>query len=456
MSEEQDNQQQTLSQLDTEESRVDNIELQLSSIEIRSDEVQEILGYIPNWIVRWGITLFFAVIIVFMVGSWFFKYPDVIMSTIVITTENPPAAIVSRTSGKIQELFVKDTQQINAGDNVALIETASDFRHVQDLKQKILPFKKTPSPFDIIADIQLNENYRLGELQSSYSVFLKAYRDCRYFISLDFHNKKIKAFQMQFERQKNLHESSIRQSKIMEQEFALSKKQFERSGLLFKDGIISKNDYENAKSTFLQQEYSLEGARSSLSSQKIQLAQLEQSIMELRMDFRERKTQLETSLKQAYDNLSGQIAQWEQTYLLKSPVKGVVTFTKYWSVNQNVKAGDTVITVIPENTGKMIGKVELPIQGSGKVELGQKVNIKLINYPHTDYGMVRGIVRSKSLVATDNKYVLEVDLPDGLFTSYKEELVFTQEMQGSAEIITEDIRLLERILKPIKNIMEKM
>ena len=35
-------------------------------------------GQIPAWIVRWGITLLFLVVVALLVGSCFFKYPDVI------------------------------------------------------------------------------------------------------------------------------------------------------------------------------------------------------------------------------------------------------------------------------------------------------------------------------------------------------------------------------------------
>ena len=69
---------------------------------------------------------------------------------------------------------------------------------------------------------------------------------------------------------------------------------------------------------------------------------------------------------------------------------------------------------------------------------------------------MRSCQPSKSRVASDNFYSLEVELPDGLVTSYKKKLEFTPEMQGTAEIITEDIRLLERFFKPIKSILKKM
>lgn len=430
-------------------------EIDISSIEIRSEEVQEIMGYIPHWIIRQGIMLFFAVIIVFMVGSYFFKYPDVILSSIVVTTETPPAAIVARTTGKIQELFVLNNQKVDAGASIAILENAANYRHVFALKENLAALKSLPNRFDATGSLQIDQPYSLGDLQPGYSVFLKGYQDYRYFIRLDYYNKKMESIRLQIERYQTLYDRTERQTALMEQEFILSKQQYDRSIQLYKDEIISINEFENAKSIFLQKEFALEGAKSTMANQKIQLAQLEQNLMDLNQSYTEQKKQLELALTAAYENLSGQVAQWEQNYLLKTPISGMVAFTKYWSVNQNVRTGDTVVTVIPDNAGKIMGKVVLPIAGSGKVKEGQKVNIKFFNYPHTDYGIVQGIIKSKSLVATDNNYIVEVALPDGLKTSYGKELPFNQEMQGTAEIITEDIRLLARIFKPIISILKR-
>jgi len=54
------------------------MENERKDIELRSEEVQEVMGQIPAWIVRWGITLLFLVVVALLVGSCFFKYPDVI------------------------------------------------------------------------------------------------------------------------------------------------------------------------------------------------------------------------------------------------------------------------------------------------------------------------------------------------------------------------------------------
>jgi HlyD family secretion protein len=83
------------------------------------------------------------------------------------------------------------------------------------------------------------------------------------------------------------------------------------------------------------------------------------------------------------------------------------------------------------------------------------VNIKLSGYPYLEYGIVRGIVKSKSLVPSGDAYVIDIALPNGLTTLYGKPLDFTQNMQGTAEIITEDIRLLQKIVNPFRYMISK-
>ncbi|MGD2091150.1 MAG: HlyD family efflux transporter periplasmic adaptor subunit [Candidatus Aminicenantes bacterium] len=427
----------------------------LKEVEIRSEEVQEIMGFIPHWIIRWGLTAIFLVVIFLVIGSWFFKYPDIIASTIVVTTENPPANLVARSSGKITELYVQDKQKVREGEYIAIIENSTNHHHLFELKEKLDAMSSFFTGYALPVTEQFDKNYSLGELQSTYAAFLKSYADYKHFIELGYYQKKINSTKSEIARRQKLQKQLQRQDKIMEEELNLSREQYQRTIKLYNDNIISKSELESARSTYLQKEYTAKTAKTNLANSEIQINQLEQNVMELDLQFRENKTKFQSTLSQAYENLMGRIAQWEQSYLLKAPISGIVTFTKFWSINQNVTAGDKVITVVPEEGGKIIGKVVMPIRGSGKVKVGQRVNIKFANFPHMDYGIVTGIIKSISLVSSDNFYSLEVDLPDGLLTSYGKELEFSQEMQGTAEIITEDIRLLERIFKPIKAILKK-
>ena len=57
---------------------------EIDTLDVRSEEVQEILGMIPHWIVRWGIALFFVIIFIFIAGSFFIKYPEIINAPVVL------------------------------------------------------------------------------------------------------------------------------------------------------------------------------------------------------------------------------------------------------------------------------------------------------------------------------------------------------------------------------------
>ena len=116
---------------------------------------------------------------------------------------------------------------------------------------------------------------------------------------------------------------------------------------------------------------------------------------------------------------------------------------------------EPVLSIVPLETGDFVGRVNLKMQRSGKVKAGQPVNIKLSSYPYLEYGMVKGIVKSKSLVPTGDAYVIEITLPSGLTTLYGKKLDFTQNMQGTAEIITENLRLLQKIVNPFRYLISK-
>jgi HlyD family secretion protein len=76
-----------------------------------------------------------------------------------------------------------------------------------------------------------------------------------------------------------------------------------------------------------------------------------------------------------------------------------------------------------------------------------------------EYGMVRVQVSHISLVpiSKDNQknFILEVVFQDSLVTNYGKTLEFSQEMTGTAEIITEDLRLLDRFLNPIRAVIKR-
>ena len=424
-------------------------------IELRSEEVQDILGHVPAWIIRWGILVVLITVVLIIIGSWFFRYPDIRRANVIITTENPPATIIARSNGNIQDLFVEDNQNVTAGTRLAIIENAADYKDVFWLNEITSEIREIIPDFTMLVNLNLNTNYTLGEIQQSYANFLKTHKDYQNFVELNYHAQKIYALQSEVSKLEQ-HLKNLQQIRSLhKRELDLIQNQFNRDSILFIQKVIPPADYDKSKSNLLGKQYEYETVKINESETDIQIAKLNQGILDLELTAAEETRSQQNAWQESFENLTAQIALWKQKYLLEAPINGVVSFTAFWSKNQSVREGDRVMTIIPTDQGKVIGKINLPIQGAGKVSLGQKVNIKIDNFPYLEYGMIKGVVRNISLIPDNQEYIVEVDLPDGLKTYYQIEIPFNQEMQGTAEILTDERRLLERIVSPIRAVISQ-
>ncbi|MCL2098692.1 MAG: HlyD family efflux transporter periplasmic adaptor subunit [Bacteroidales bacterium] len=421
-------------------------------IELRSEEVQEILGRPPQWLVQWGITVVFTVVAGLFIGSYFFQYPEIVTAHVVVTTENLPVNIVAKTTGRIDTLLVQEKQIVERDQLLAVIANPA---RTADIFMLSAILDSLPPVADIL---NLNTNWpailRLGTVQSAYNNFFKAYEDYRYFLKADYHRKKIAVTEKQIPIQTAILAQSRRQLTLMEEQNVIAKKLFDTDSIQAVHRLIAPIEYDKAKSVLLQSYQNYESAKSSYENQKMNILQLEQAIFDLEQQQIEQLTQLCLVFTSAYDQLQAELRSWEQSYLLRSPITGTVTLTKYWQSNQNLNAGETLLTVVPSDSTQITGKIYLPVQGAGKVKVGQTVNVKFDNFPYMEHGMVKVFVKNIALVPIVQEnvryYVLEVDFPDDLQTNYGKTLPFSQEMQGTAEIVTDDLRLLDRFLRPIK------
>ena len=431
-----------------------NHSLPEDNLNLRSEEVQEILGRPPKWIVRVGISIIFVVVAGLFVGSYFLKYPDILPATITVTTENLPAGVMAMTTGKIDTIAVTEKQLVREGDLLAIVRNPARYEDVMAVK-RMLEESDT-----LVVETHGRASLQLGEIQSAFTAFDNALTDYRHFVEMDYHNRKIKVIQKQISAQKSLLQKTINQLNISRKQLSAAQKLFEIDSTLYNKSALSLVDYQSARNSFLQQQSSLESSKMSVDNQQMSILQSEQSIFDLEQQRIDEEQQLTSALTSAKEQLAAQIRQWEQTYLLVAPCDGKVTFTKYWQKNQNVNAGEVLVTVVPDGDTQVMGKILLPQQGAGKVKVGQTVNVKLDNFPYLEYGMVKVCIRNISMVPIQvdentKAYMLEVEFPENLVTTYGKELTFSQEMTGTAEIITEDLRLLDKFINPIKAVIKK-
>jgi HlyD family secretion protein len=416
-----------------------------------SDPVREIMGRPPSRILRWGNTIMLLVFVLFILFSWMIRYPDTIPAQVEITTTNPPVTLVTKITGRINSFFVKERDKVNKGQLIAVMETTASIKEVELLKHTIDTIK-TP---DLLSYRLLPLFSELGELQGFYATFLKSLSDLNSYVSNDFYGSKIESLTDEINKtQEYITRLSVKERLYSENQ-VIEKKKYNRDSSLFARSVIAESDLESSHQSLLKVNMELQQVRLDHSAKSIEMSEKRQLLQDNRITRVQEKDKLISVLRESFLNLKAQIDLWENTYLLVSPIEGIASFTKFWSANQSVVKDEPVVSIVPIEAGKFLGRINLKMERSGKVKTGMMVNIKLSGYPYLQYGMVRGIVKSKSLVPSGDAYVIEIELPDGLKTLYGTSLEFTQNMQGTAEIITENIRLLQKIVNPFRYMVSK-
>lgn len=420
-------------------------------IELRSEEVQDILTRVPHWMIRWGTVLIFGIVLILLFTSWFIKYPDVVSTEIVITTNIPPEKVVTKASGKIEALLVDDKAIVQENTPLAIIQNTANYKDVFLLKS-ILENHSEGNKFDF----KKLENAQLGDIESTYALFHAAY------IANEL-NTNLQHFQVEGNAQSlenvQIRErlSLLQQQKIInESELKLQKNDVNRYETLFDKGVISAQDFESKKLGYLQAEKGYKNLLSSISQLKSSLIDNSRTSKRTKINRTKEQVNLETGKMQSFYQLKKVIKDWELAYVLKSSVAGKVSFLQIWTENQTITAGDNVFSIIPTLEKGFIGKLKAPALNSGKIKIGQAVNIRLSNFPDREFGMLKGKIKNISLTPDSaGNLLIDVALSQKLETSYYKIIPFQQEMKGSAEIVTEDLRLIERLLYQFRDVFRR-
>ena len=421
-------------------------------IELRSEEVQEILTRVPHWMIRWGSVVVLLIVLSLFFVSWLVKYPDVITTQIVITTNTPPEKLVAKVSGKIEAILVNDKATVYENTPLAVIENSANYKDVFLLKSMVdtIAIDKNKFPFEKLKMAQL------GEVESYFAVFQKE-------SIADDLNAKLQPYQVEGTAQSYESIELKERLRLLESqrsnnqaELVLQKSDLDRHEGLFKKGIIATQELEKHKLTYLQVERNYKSLLSTISQLKSAINELNKNSKTTRINESKENVNLERNVIQSFYGLKKAIRDWELNYVLRSSIEGKVSFLQLWAPNQTVNAGDNVFAVIPTNEKGYIGKVKAPAQNSGKIKINQLVNIRLANYPDREFGIIKGSIKAISLTPDkDGNVLIDVSLPKGLKTSYQKPIVFQQEMSGTADIITEDLRLLERLLYQFRDIFNR-
>jgi len=422
--------------------------------------VQEILGTPPGWMVRWGTILILVALMVMAWLSWYFRYPEKIEAPITITTTIPPTDVIAEANGYLGGLLVADGDTVQQGQVLGSIQSPVAFEDVVYLEEYLIDLENLDET--AILSSRPNRNLVLDNtLQEAYSDFIQAYEEYTFRVERNFSKTNIDRYRSQIRTiERSIDAEESRKDNVDEQLSRL-RKIYERRQDMYAKGDYKLPDLENTYFEIVDLEKQIKQFESNIIEKELDIEQVKSEITSVLQQSRESNASTFVRLSETINQLQSKIDQWKRTYLLTAHMDGVVSFfSSSRPTRQYIRQGDALFAILPlgfsrDDKNELIGKVSLPISGSGKVERGQRVLVKLDSYPYQEFGTVEGRVRYKARLPRNNTYAIEVTFPEGLTTSYDRVLNFDQQMSGKAEIITKEKRFIERVFEKLIEVFNR-
>jgi multidrug resistance efflux pump len=410
-------------------------EIEIEETEIQSEAVRDFLEQIPSWIIRWGIVVISFVIIGSFSISYFVKYPDIVSTPFKLTTLDAPKTIVAKGDGKLVSLFVKDKAQVEKGQVLAFLEATASHDEVLQLERNL----ENES-----LDLQ-----NLGELQASYQTFNQAQIQYFSFQKYGFLTKRKVLLAKDLNDLKQLSQNISAQKEIQIEDFKLAENEYYTQKKLLDQKVIAPLEFKREESKYINKKLPIKNLESAQISNATAQTAKKKEIMDMDKTISEQ----ENIYLQAKNTMKSAIEAWKQRYILTANMAGQISFSGIIEEKMQVLANQQLFFISNPNQN-YYGAILIPQDNFGKVKIGQKVIIKLNSYPFQEFGMIEGKIQSIAEQPTNlnnlEYYMARVNFTNGLNTNFNKKINYREGMIGTSEIITEDLRLIERLFYQIR------
>jgi multidrug resistance efflux pump len=416
--------------------------------ELRAEEVQELLGRPPRWLLRWGNTVVFLILLCVFAGAWAIHYPDLVPAFFKLTASNAPKAVLTHSDGKIVRLLVRDGQAVLAGAPLAYLESTAQHEEVLQLAAELRAAWAVAHQGNLegLQQINLAVYHQLGELQGAYQTFEQAHIHLRAYLAGGFYSQKKAILHKELSDLHGLTQQLQYQSKLQSQDAALAQEEYEAQRHLAAEKVIAALDLKREESKNIGRQLAYQQSATNLLTQTMAQRAKQKEILELDKLVGEERDQF----LQALNTLLSETETWQAKYILRAPVSGRVYFSGVVQENQSVGVAEKLFYVAPPSAD-YVGELHVPQRNAGKVQVGQEVIIKFAGFPYTEFGTVRGrITAIADIPFKDSIFLARVTLPAGLKTTYGKSLAYKTGMTASAEVITADSRLVEKLFYQLR------
>lgn len=425
--------------------------MKIDEIESNSEQLREILEKPNSAFLSWGITVIFGIITAIFLLLWLIKYPDVIAGNIELTTTNPPIKLVNKNDAEIKKIYFENNDLVKKGDLILESKNTISAGSRKELQNVITEIREHLNNASL-KDFQIPRfDQNFGAIQENYGALITSiisYQNLSEAGNIPF---RIRNLNDQLRNTNLMNNVANEQIVIAQNRLKRMDESLEADRTLYSKGIISKTELNQKENDYDVLQNELKNLRKDRIQNDLRLTELRKEINDAELEYKVEGKMLLGQINEQLTALQYDLDNWEMNNLITAPFDGKLTFLGNIKPNQFIQGGRDIFTVVP-NTQEYIALMKIPKLGYGKVRKNQTVRIKLDNFPHFEFGLLNGKVQEVSLIPNEDMYLVKVKLTNGLRSSYNKDLKFTPEMSGTAEIITEELRLIDRIFSRIRDI----
>ena len=423
-------------------------------IELRSDDVQEIIGTPPRWIVRWGTLVVTGAIFSMVAMSLWVQYPDKVRGRVSITTKIAPVRVNAQKSDLISKICVEDGDNVKEGDLLVEMQSAANFEDVEELEEFTNDLNNADQS-ELLEFISSDfKQLEIGTLQPLHAEVQMNFENFQFYEQ----NKAAAKEIIQYKNQMTGINSGI---KIQNRKLTDAKKseklernKYNRIKTLVASNDKSPQELENQEKIWISSQTRVKEIEDEINQRMLRISGLQKNITDIQSSSSETNNQNYINLRSSINNLVGAIDRWNEENLLIAAMPGKISMVQNWSEKQYIEQGKEIMVILPENKkDNYFTQLFIPVQGSGRIQKGQRVLLKLDNFPYREFGQLEGEVIDLPGLSREEGLPVKIKLINGLITQSEKELKLEQELLGNGEIITENrsvfVRIFENVVKPL-------
>lgn len=412
--------------------------------DIESEVVRDYLEEIPSGLIRWGSYVICAVLSALFLLACLLQYPSVVYADFKLNAHIVPKPVIMKVNGRIEKILVTDNQKVVASQVLGYVETTAKYEEVTALDKELNNMVQFIATNDLVnlKQIQLKEYQNLGEIQNTYQNFQQVYVQTSALFSDRYYSQIKGLLNIDIKELHVLSQNLKGQKQLLFANMKLQEKEYQMNQKLHKSSVIAEADLLREESKLLSKKEPIQEIETELINNTILIRNKEKEIL----DLTKLATQQKEIFKQALNTLRSVIAEWKNRYVFYAPGAGEINFTNLIQEKTALKA-NTEVMYVSSLENKYKGEIKIPQDNFGKVKTGQTVLIKFKGYPYQEYGIIEGKIETIAKLPSNNNtgFYATVNLPHNEITTSGKKLNFRNGMQATAEVITEDLTLAQRI-----------